>query len=204
MLARIFTRLFYAAVFFALGVWAAPAIRGFGGIIDDGLTAGSSAFDGLWSWAESTIASTPQAWNPTSTTRPAAPATAASSAPAAAPRAAVPAPAAQAPAAPAKVDPLEGARAAAGRGDVSGAIRAYEDLIAKRPDDTALRGELGNVYWSAGRLQDAAKAYHAAALALLAAGRRDDAARLEVPIRKGDAGLADDLQRRLGEARPRG
>ena len=209
MLARIFTRLFYAAIFFALGVWAAPSVSRFGATIDQGAVAGSSLFDGLWAWAESTIGKPPAAWGPGPIARTAsapapAPVTAAPPAPAkpAPAPAATPAPA-RSVAAPA-VDPLDGARAAAARGDVSGAIRTYEDLIAERQDDAALRGELGNVYWSAGRLQDAAKAYHAAALTLLAARRIDDAARLEVPIRKGDAALADDLLRRLAEARSRG
>jgi tetratricopeptide (TPR) repeat protein len=88
----------------------------------------------------------------------------------------------------------------AARGDVSGAIRAYDELITKRPDEASLRGELGNVYWSAGRLQDAAKSYHGAATVLIAARRIDEATRLEPVVRKGDAALADDLARRLAEA----
>jgi len=88
----------------------------------------------------------------------------------------------------------------AARGDVSGAIRAYDELITKRPDEASLRGELGNVYWSAGRLQDAAKSYHGAPTVLIAARRIDEATRLEPVVRKGDAALADDLARRLAEA----
>lgn len=187
MLARIFTRLFYAAIFFALGVWAAPSIGGFGGLIDSSIAAGSQGFDRLWSWAESTISTAPA---------PTAPVAVPAAAPTPLSRPASTAVAPQASPAPS----LDVARAAAVRGDVSTAVQAYETLIAERPSDVALRGELGNVYWSAGRLQDAARAYHAAATVLLAAGRADDARRLEPIVRKGDVALADDLVRRLAEA----
>ena len=226
MIARIFTYLFYAVVFFALGVWAAPTVGRVGDLFDDGLSVVSTSADDLWRWAESTIA-TPAAWNakPTSTpaastakpvvaTAPAAPVPAAPAPAPAAPKAVAaatapaPAPAAPVtPAAPAKAaapapapvasDPVDRARAAWSRGDVSGAIRAYEEAIAARPDDIPLNGELGNVYWTSGRLADAARVYHRAALAMIAAGRGADATQLVDPIRKGDAGLADDLAARL-------
>lgn len=231
MLARLFTRLFYAAVFFALGVWAAPSMGGFGGMIDKGIAAGSRGFDILWSWAEDTVSSVASTTSrpdtagstPTAVAPPPAPAAPppppartaepapVAAAPAAAPQRPAPPPpaaptpaptaAAPAPAAPPPADGLALARAANARGDIAGAIRAYDALIAAQPDDAALRGELGNVYWSAGRLQDAARAYHAAALVSIAAGRLDDAARLEGAVRKGDAALADDLARRLAAAR---
>lgn len=210
MLARVFTRLFYAAVFFALGVWAAPHLGGFGGLIDRGVAAGSAGFDSLWSWAESTISGAPQPAKPKVAAAPAAPtavpaapaatAPAKPAAPAPAPTAAPAKPAATAPTPAPAADSLEAARAMAARGDVSGAIRAYDELITKRPDEASLRGELGNVYWSAGRLQDAAKSYHGAATVLIAARRIDEATRLEPVVRKGDAALADDLARRLAEA----
>ena len=187
MLARIFTRVFYAAIFFALGVWAAPSIGGFGGLIDSSIAAGSRGFDHLWSWAESTISSAPAPTAPV-----AVPAVAPT--PLSKPASTVVVP----PATPAPS--LDVARAAAVRGDVTAAVQAYEALIAERRSDAALRGELGNVYWSAGRLQDAARAYHGAATVALVAGRVDDARRLEPIIRKGDVALADDLVRRLAEA----
>ncbi len=194
MLARVLTRLFYAAVFFALGVWAAPSIGGLGGMIDSSLAAGSRGFDSLWSWAEGTVSVTPPPTK-TAATSPTAPAPAATATPAPVKAAAV------APTLAPTDEPLTVARAANARGDVAGAIRAYDALVAERPNDVVLRGELGNVYWSAGRLQDAAKAYHGAALVLIAARRLDEAARLEGAVRKGDAGLADDIARRLAEAR---
>lgn len=208
MLARIFTRLFYAAVFFALGVWAAPSMNDLGGLVDRGVAAGSHAFDGLWGWAESTISGQAPTVAPAPAPKPvaAAPAPAPAPAPAAKPAAPAPAPApaaksaAPAPAAAVAGDTVEAARTANARGDIFAAVRIYEGLIARTPDDAALRGELGNVYWSAGRLQQAAEAYHGAALKLLAARRIDDARALEVPVRKGDPALADDLAKRLAEA----
>jgi hypothetical protein len=206
MLARIFTRLFYAAVFFALGVWAAPSMGRLSDLIDSGIAVGSSGFDRLWSWAESTVTCAPPAGRSVLVPPPpvaAAPTPAPAPAPAAPPKA--PAATSASPAAPAPVvttaDLLDKARGAHARGDVSGAIRLYEDLIARKPDDAALRGELGNVYWSAGRLQDAARAFHGAAVVLIAAGRIDDADNLESAVRKGDAALADDLDRRIADAR---
>jgi hypothetical protein len=212
MLARIFTRLFYAAVFFALGVWAAPSMGGLGRMIDSGVSVGSFGFDRLWAWAESTVSGAPAGWSaaPSPAARPVAtPAPAPAPAPKPVVAAAPPAPAptvATAPAAPAATAPDVGsdllavARAAHARGDVTAAIRAYEDLIARQPKDAAVRGELGNVYWAAGRLQDAARSYHGAALVLIAAGRVADAVPLEAAIRKGDGALADDLARRLAAA----
>ncbi|MDK9697615.1 MAG: tetratricopeptide repeat protein [Siculibacillus sp.] len=175
-------------------------------MIGSGVDAASRGVDGLWAWAESTVSGAPSGWSaapaPVAKPAPAAPPVAATSSaakPAPAPVAA-PAPVSAPAAAPAAPDPLALARSAHARGDVTAALRAYEDLIAKRPTDAAVRGELGNVYWAAGRLQDAARSYHGAALVLLAAGRRDEAARIEQAIRKGDAALADDLARRLAEA----
>ena len=210
MLARVFTRLFYAVVFFALGVWAAPSIGGFGRSIDMSGLPGTGMFDRLWAWAESTVIDVPAGWSaaprPTAAPAPvekprvaAAPPVAAPVVPSA-PAAPVAAPSPAAPITIAEPDLLATARAANGRGDLTAAIRAYEDLIARRPNDAALRGELGNVYWGAGRLQDAARAFHAAAKVLIGEGRIETAAALETAVRKGDTALADDLARRLADA----
>lgn len=189
MLARIFTRLFYAAIFFALGAWAGPRLGDLGGLFDDAIDSGRSGYEQLWAWAESTISTAPAKPTPAPAveTRKASPAAPVAAAPAAMPVAR-------------PVATVEAARAAHSRGDVSTAIRLYDELIAANGDDIGLRGELGNVYWAAGRLQDAAKAYNGAALVLLAARRVDEAGRLEPAVRKGDPALADDLARRISEA----
>ncbi len=198
MLARVFTRLFYAVIFFGLGVWAAPHLGGASRWIDEGVASARESAVAAWAWAEETFS--PAGFKPSSTP-PREPA--AKSAPAA-PPAAVATPAAPAKptpsaatTAPAKTDALAEARAAYARGDVAGAIRAYEDLLVDRPNDAVAAGELGNVLWANGRRGEAAASYHRAAVALIAAGRRADAEALAAPIRAGDAALADDLAKRL-------
>lgn len=213
MTARIFTRLFYAVIFFALGVWAAPSLGPVSSSIDKGVAWVVANAQAAWDWADIRIGSDVKE-APRTASAPAQPAPAAKVAaptPAAAPvpaNAAAPAPtvaAKPAPAAPTARAPVAGAgdaveraRAAWGRGDSAGAIRAYEEAAASRMDDIALNGELGNAYWSLGRQAEAAKAFHRAAVALIATGRAEEAGRLVDPIRKGDPALADDLARRLG------
>lgn len=203
MLARVFTRLFYAVIFFGLGVWAAPHLGGASRWIDEGVASARESAVAAWAWAEETFS--PAGFKPSSTAprEPAAkPAPAAPPAAVATPAApAKPAPAKPTPSAattaPAKTDALAEARAAYARGDVAGAIRAYEDLLVDRPNDVVAAGELGNVLWANGRRGEAAASYHRAAVALIAAGRRADAEALAAPIRAGDAALADDLAKRL-------
>lgn len=219
MLARIFTRLFYAVIFFALGVWAAPSLGPVSSTLSSGIDKGVvwtvATAQAVWDWADIRIGAdvreTPRpvpaqpapaakvAAPAPAPVQPAAPAKVATPAPAPAPTAA-PAPAAKPAAAPmaSAAEAVERARAAWGRGDTAGAIRAYEEAAASRMDDIALNGELGNAYWSLGRQAEAAKAYHRAAVAMIATGRAEEAGRLVDPIRKGDAALADDLTRRLG------
>ncbi|MBV5264440.1 tetratricopeptide repeat protein [Pinisolibacter aquiterrae] len=205
MLARIFTRLFYAVIFFGLGVWAAPHLGGASRWIDEGVASTRDGAVALWAWAEETFS--PAGFKPS----PPAPARdpAAKPAPAVVPTPSAPAPVVASPTmpakpapsaatvAPAETDALADARAAYARGDVAGAIRAYEDLLVDRPNDATAAGELGNVLWANGRHADAAASYHRAAVALIAQGRKAEAEALTAPIRAGDAALADDLVRRL-------
>lgn len=209
MIARIFTRLFYALVFFGLGVWAAPSMSEVGRTLDRGVTMVSDGAQWLWSLAEETITTRPETASP-----PAAPAVAqpapAKPAPTAAKPAPVPAPAptaAKPAAAPTEIKPaitadtVAEARSAYGRGDVAGAVRAYEAAVAIAPRDAAISGELGNVLWANGRLAEAAKAYHRAGAALVAADRAREAAPLVEAIRRGDPRLADDLAQLIAKAR---
>lgn len=94
---------------------------------------------------------------------------------------------------------LAAARDAYARGDVAGAIAAYEEFLRQSPDDVDARGELGNVLYSAGRFPEAARVFHETALALLKRGDAAKARALEPAIRRGDAMLADDLLKRLAE-----
>lgn len=203
MLARLFTRLFWAAVFFALGVWASPRLPGLNGFLDRSFAEAKVRAVALWEWSEENLTpggrlkvDAPSASAPRATA-PAAPTTAPADRPVAA------APAAPTTAKPApvrEVATVEAARAAAAHGDVAGAVRLYEAVLVDRPDDALAAGELGNVLWSNGRTRDAAVAYHRAAAALIAAGRATEARPLVEPIRRGDPSLADDLERRLARA----
>lgn len=197
MLARLFTRLFWAAVFFALGVWASPRLPGLNGLLDRGFAEAKTRAVALWEWSEDNL--TPggrlRVAAPSAPTPAAAPPAAASTekpvvaAPAAPPSVAKPT-------ATAEAVSVDAARAAAARGDVAGAVRLYEAVLLDRPN-AAAAGELGNVLWANGRTKDAAAAYHRAALALIASGRPAEARPLLDPIRRGDPSLADDLERRL-------
>ncbi|MCE1237028.1 MAG: tetratricopeptide repeat protein [Hyphomicrobiales bacterium] len=206
MLARLFTRLFWAAVFFALGVWASPRLPGLNGILDRSFAEAKTRAVALWEWSEDNL-------TPGGRLRVAAPAPSASSAPPPSPPAPVrvekpvaaapvapPPPTTPKPTAAAETASVEAARAAAARGDVAGAVRVYEAVLVDRPNDAAAAGELGNVLWSNGRTKDAAAAYHRAALALIAGGRAAEARALVDPVRRGDPSLADDLERRLARA----
>lgn len=212
MLARIFTRLFWAAIFFALGVWAGPRLGGLDRLIDRGIEEAKTQAIALWNWSEENLSpgggtmtksasapppSVPVASAPAAGPPPAPPAKAI--APAAPPPKPAPAPvAAPAPAAPPAS--VTAARAAHARGDVAGAVALYEAVLVARPDDAAAAGELGNVLWTAGRIKEAASAYHRAALALIAAGRGSEAKALVAPIRQGDPSLVGDLEGRLARA----
>jgi hypothetical protein len=206
MLARIFTRLFWAAIFFALGVWAGPRLGGLDRLIDRGVAEAKTQAIALWNWGEENLSpgggSTvrPAATAPVATAPAAPPAApppvAAPASPPAPASVAAPAPA-PAPAPAAKTASVTEARAAHARGDVAGAIALYEAVLVERPDDAGAAGELGNVLWSAGRTREAATAYHRAALALIAAGRAGEARALVAPIRQGDPSLGADLDGRL-------
>jgi hypothetical protein len=70
---------------------------------------------------------------------------------------------------------LAAARAAYAVGDVRGALDAYRAVLAKTPADVTALGEMGNVLFATGQLQDAATAFHAAAIALAASGHKAEA-----------------------------
>ena len=198
MFARIFTRLFYAVIFFALGVWAAPKLGPVATGLDKGVAWTTETAVGAWTWVE-------QMFDATITD---APKPAVAQAPAKVPEAksaagvkpAVPAATATADkVAVSSADLVARARAAWGRGDTAGALRAYREALDAAADPIAVNGELGNAYWSLGRKAEAAKSYHSAALALIAADRKAEAGRLVEAIREGDATLAGDLSSRLAK-----
>jgi tetratricopeptide (TPR) repeat protein len=98
------------------------------------------------------------------------------------------------------------ARAAFARGDLQGAVSDYRAVLSETPDDPDILGELGNVYFASGQTVEAAEAFHAAALAMIEAGKDDQARALIPTIRNLAPALADDLAARLaapaGAVRP--
>lgn len=96
-------------------------------------------------------------------------------------------------------DEMQAARDAYAAGDTSAAIVAYQEVLLHDPDNLDARGELGNVYFAAGRLEDAAKAYFDVAVALLKKGDVAGAKALEPAIRGGSPELADKLSQMLSE-----
>ena len=139
MIARVGIGLFYAILFFLLGVWASGHLTTLRTSLDRGIAASEEAVLRVFHRGAD-VESKPAAkvadvQHPTNEAR------------------------------------LAEARGAFGRGDFVDAIRGYTDLAAALPEDGNLRGELGNVYFNAGRLEDAAAAFHGAASSVPCRGR---------------------------------
>lgn len=167
MFARFLIALFYAGLFFALGAWSGGHLRPIGIAISEAAVVVAEGAETLWNRVTNAAPENP---------RPAAVA----SAPAAVPEAT-----------------LTQARQDFARGDLNGAIARYRAYLVQHPADPDAWGELGNVHFNAGQTTEAARAYHAAALALLSEGRVDRARALEPAIRAAAPALADDLSVRL-------
>lgn len=196
MIGRISTWIFYAIVFFMLGAWSNSHWSGIGNLVDQGLAAGRSGAASAWAWMQGT--GSPKEPESKDAPKEIAKAEPAPAAPAAEPAAPAAEPAA--PAAEPEVSSLNTARDAFARGDVNGAVAAYKEYLAAHPEDFDALGELGNVFFNAGRIDEAAQAYYDAANLLLAAGDKQRAQALEGAIRLGNPGLADDLAQKLARA----
>lgn len=167
MISRLVTALFWALVFFTLGAWSGGSLRPIGTALTDGSVA-------LVQRASDYL------YGPPAT----APVTEAM-------------PAALVPAAPAGPADLTLARAAYARGDIAAAIAAYQAAAAGHPDDSAPLGELGNVYFTAGQTENAARAWTAAGLVLVAQGDSARARALVPAIRPYDPTMAARLEASL-------
>lgn len=182
MIGRIATWIFYAVFFFLVGVWAGPRLPAVDGIVASIVGWGYDTVGGLQKWA---LADDPA--KPAEPAQPAAPA---------APEApkTPEAPHGQPAATPSD---LQDAREAWGKGDVAGAMAAYEDFLLRNPDDIDARGEYGNALYTAGRFPEAARVFYDVALRLHAKGETAKAKALEPAVRRGDAALADELVKLL-------
>jgi TolA-binding protein len=220
MLSWIATRIFYAVVFFLLGAWSVSESPRFRSWMHRASHVGSLSFDKMRDWTSETLIKTPDVTNAssgqsstasaapppgdTSQTQAAAPQSPAATAPADASQA--PAPAAPqasispAPDANSVADLLNRARQAYARKDINAAIDAYRAYLAQNPNAIGARGELGDVYFAAGRKQDAAQMYFQCATKSLDAGNIAGAKALVSAVREGDPAMADDLERRVAAA----
>lgn len=226
MISSIATRLFYAIVFFLLGAWVASVSPQFRHMMHHASKVGAVGFDKMRDWTSETLVKAPDITNPSpapssgSATAPspsgeasqtqtasapqavAAPASAAqpasSSQQASAPEA--PQPAATAPNANGASELLNRARRAYAHRDIDAAIDAYRAFIEQNPDAIGARGELGDVYYAAGRKHDAAQMYFECATKYLDAGKIANAKALVGAVREGDPAMADDLERRVAAA----
>lgn len=93
------------------------------------------------------------------------------------------------------------ARAAFASGDVNAAIQAYNEIIAKHPNDIGARGELGNVFYTVGMMREAAQAFFDAASNAVDQKQFDVAEDLLPAIIDGNPMLATQLSDKLFEAR---
>jgi tetratricopeptide (TPR) repeat protein len=77
----------------------------------------------------------------------------------------------------------------------------YMDLTRVDPDNPDGYGELGNMYFSQGQWEQAASAYYEAGVRLVGQGLLDQAEELVAVIRGLNGEHADDLERKIKEAR---
>jgi hypothetical protein len=193
MLSRLFTALFYAIVFFALGAWSGGSLRKIGDFFS---RSGEGSAPSL---------SVAQKARPPADTPPAALADTAVPPPAASEASAPTDTPAEAPPAAPTAEPapdLGPARTAFAAGDLSGAVAAYQAVLAKHPTDADALGELGNVYFNAGQTPSAVHMYMAAAEVLLDEGKTSEVRALLPAIRPFAPDLAAILDARLAASGP--
>jgi thioredoxin-like negative regulator of GroEL len=170
MFGRIITWIFYAAVFFLLGVWAGPDCCALSGLPDRLTTFGTQG----WQWLS-------HIGNAERVDVTAVPPSAEMSAET-------------------YDRLLAEARSTYLKGDVSGAISRYRTLTSAKPDRMEARGELGNIYYETGQLREAAQIYFDLASRQIDLGDAATARQLEPAIRRGNTALADELIHRMGSA----
>ncbi len=97
-------------------------------------------------------------------------------------------------------DQLNQARDAYAKGDVDGSVAAYKEYLKKNPSNADAYGELGNVYYTAGKLPEAAQSYYDAANQLVAQKQMDRVNDLMPVIGQINPALANDLANKMGQA----
>jgi tetratricopeptide (TPR) repeat protein len=94
----------------------------------------------------------------------------------------------------------DGAREAFARGDIDGAVALYQKRIKRNSKDVEAHQELGNVYYSTGRLPQAAQAYTEAVSLMIEKKEFDDVDPMLSVIAEFNPGKADELIRKLHNA----
>ncbi len=97
-------------------------------------------------------------------------------------------------------DQINLARDAYAKGDMDASIAAYKDYIKKNPANADADGELGNIYFTIGKLPEAAQAYYDAGKLLLDQKQPERVAELLPVIAQGNPSLANDLSMKMAQA----
>ena len=87
-------------------------------------------------------------------------------------------------------------------GDFEGAIVAYKDFLKSNPAHADAYGELGNVYFLSGRIQDAAQNYYDSAKLLIEQKRTDRIPALLPAIAQINPPLADEVAQNMYQTPP--
>jgi thioredoxin-like negative regulator of GroEL len=95
---------------------------------------------------------------------------------------------------------LNQARDSFAKGDVEAAVSTYKEYIKKNPANADAHGELGNVYYTTGRLTEAAQSYYDAANLLVEQKQFDRVNDLMPMIGQVNPALANDLAAKMSQA----
>jgi cytochrome c-type biogenesis protein CcmH/NrfG len=95
---------------------------------------------------------------------------------------------------------LNQARDAYAKGDMEGSVAAYKEYIKKNPSNADANGELGNVYFSAGKMPEAAQAYFDAAKLLIEQKQPERVDELMPIIAQVNPAMANELSAKLSQA----
>jgi TolA-binding protein len=96
---------------------------------------------------------------------------------------------------------LDQARESFAKGDFEAAISGYTAYIKKHPGNADAHGELGNVYYSAGKLIEAAHAYYDAGIILIEQKQFEKASGILPPLARLNSSLANDLSSNISQIR---
>jgi tetratricopeptide (TPR) repeat protein len=97
-------------------------------------------------------------------------------------------------------DQLNLARDSYAKGDLDTSVAAYKEYIKKNPANADADGELGNVYFTTGKLPEAAQAYYDAAKLLIDQKQPERVVELMPVIAQVNPALANDLSMKLAQA----